>query len=88
MYLDTFEKHVLISWSWNSVTIKLHSMLNSLLLKILNNLFFIFAESGTDMFLKQLETSSIYKHGSIIRTGTICKEIPLYKSIEFDMALK
>ena len=46
-------------------------MLNSLLLKILNNLFFIFAESGTDMFLKQLETPSLYKHETIIRTGII-----------------
>ena len=54
--------------SKKSVTIKLHSMLNPLLLKILNNFFFIFAESGTDMFLKQLEPSYLYKDGIIIRT--------------------
>ena len=27
-------------------------------------------------------------HGTIIRTGTTCKKIPLQKSIEFGMALK
>ena len=70
------------------VTIKLHSKFNPLLLKILNNFFFIFAESSTDMFLKQLEPSYLYKDGTIIRTWTTCKEIPLYKSIEFGMALK
>ena len=28
------------------------------------------------------------KHGTIIRTGTTCKKVPLQKSIEFGMALK
>ena len=37
----------------------------------LNNFFFIFAESGTDMFLEQLETPSLYKHETIIQTGII-----------------
>ena len=36
-------------------------MLHPLLLKILNNFFFIFSESGPDMFSKQLEPSSVYK---------------------------
>ena len=46
-----------------SVAIKLHStvMLNPLLLKILNNVFFIFSESCPDMFSKQLKPSSLYK---------------------------
>ena len=36
-------------------------MLNPLHLKILNNFFFIFSESGPDMFSKQLKPSSLYK---------------------------
>ena len=36
-------------------------ILNPLLLKILNNCLFIFSELGPDMFLKQLQPSSLYK---------------------------
>ena len=36
-------------------------MLNPLLLKILNNFFFIFFESGPDTFLKEVKPSFLYK---------------------------
>ena len=48
--------------SKKSVTMKLHSlvMLNPLLLKVVNNVFFILSASGPDMFSKKLKPSSLY----------------------------